>query len=103
MNYYVQPDETTAQAASAAANAFSWLPLVGETNGSAAPESQQMDCWCNGYKELTTGEWAILEIPSTLLTYADADMVEFDAFLAAYGTDIRSLTSASFVHTGTIN
>jgi hypothetical protein len=96
MEYYVFPTQAEAQDGIDAINNSGWFPIVGKRNGVPDPTAQATTCWVESATEMTSGEWAIQRIPEPRLDYLDVSQENRDNFLAAFGQDIRELTSADF-------
>jgi hypothetical protein len=45
---------------------------------------------------MVSGEWAVPRIPESRLNYLEVPQADRDNFIAAFGQDIRQLTSADF-------
>lgn len=96
MEYYVYATEPDANAAIAAINGSGWFPVVGNKNGVPNPSAQKTVAWVDAATEMLSGEWAVPRIPEDRLDYLDVPQQDRDNFLAAYGQDIRDLTSEDF-------
>jgi len=94
--YYVFATQAAGDACVAAINGTAWFPIVGKVQGVSAPDNQQTIKWCDGPVEMLSGEWAVPRIPTARLDALEVPQAERDAFLAAFGQDIRELTPADF-------
>jgi hypothetical protein len=95
--YYVFATEAEAVNCMNYINGTEWFPITGKKNGVPAPESQKTTCWCTSASEMTTGEWAIPRIPANRLDAIGVPQGDRDAFIAAFGQDIRELSRDDFV------
>jgi len=95
--YYVFATEAEAQACVDYINNTPWFPIAGKVNGKPAPESNAKTTkWCNSGTELANGEWAVPRIPESRLDTLEVPQEDRQAFLDAFGQDIRTLTSDDF-------
>lgn len=97
MEFYVFSDQAGAQACIDYINSTPWFPIVGAVNGVPAPDKQMTTCWCDTPRELVSGEWVVPRIPTSKLDALEVPQEDRDAFLAAFGQDIRSLLHSDFV------
>lgn len=95
-DYYVFATQAEADACIAAINGTNWFPLVGEVNGVPAPQNQQTTKWCDSCMCMLSGDFAVPRITTDKLDFLGVTQGERDAFLAAFGQDIRTLTDADF-------
>jgi len=96
MEYYVFATEAEGDACVTAINGTDWFPIVGLRNGVPDPTACQTTKWCEGPTEMASGEWAVPRIPTERLDYIGVPQEDRDAFLSAFGQDIRELTSEDF-------
>jgi len=96
MEYYVFPTEVEAIACVNFINSTPWFPIVGKTNGVFNPDAQQTTCWVDAPTELVSGEWAVPRIPEVRLDALNVPASQRDAFLVAFGQDIRDLDRSDF-------
>jgi len=96
MQYYVKATEAEAQAGVDAINNSGWFPVVGNVKGVPAPNKQMTVAWCDAPQQILSGEWAWPRVPESKLNFLGVPQSERDAYLAAFGGDIRELTSADF-------
>lgn len=96
MEHYVFQTELEAQGCIDYINATPWFPIVGLKQGQESPSSQTTTAWCESPVELTTDEWAVPRISESRLDYLEVPQANRDAFIAAFGLDIRDLTSLNF-------
>ena len=96
MEYYVFPTEVEAIACVNFINSTPWFPIVGKTNGVFNPDAQQTTYWVESPVELISGEWAVPRIPESRLDCISVTQEQRDAFLVAFGQDIRDLSNTDF-------
>jgi len=96
MEYYVFATEAAAQACVDYINGTPWFPIVGTCSGQPAPTKQATTAWVDAPLEMLSGEWAVPRIPESRLDYVGVPQEDRDAFIAAFGQDIRDLTDAHF-------
>ena len=95
--YYVFPTEAEAQACLDFINSTPWFPVKGMVNGQPTPEeNQKTTSWADEVLEMVSGEWVVPRIPDDRLDAVGVPQEDRDAFMAAFGQDIRALTSADF-------
>ena len=94
--YYCFPDQAGATACLNTINGSGWFPIVGSVQGQPAPQNQQTTQWAAAPLEMASGEWCVERVPESLLDQAGVPQAERDAFLAAFGQDIRTLTESDF-------
>jgi len=95
--YYVFPDESSAETCRLYIEGTSWFPITGNKNGSPSEGSQKTTSWCDSVLELMTGEYAVPRIPKKLLDYVGVPQEDRDSFLNIFGQDIRTLNVNDFV------
>jgi hypothetical protein len=97
MEYYIFATEAGAVACLNYINSTPWFPLAGQVKGQPAPEANQKTTkWADAPQEMVSGEWAVPRIPESRLNYLEVPQADRDNFIAAFGQDIRQLTSADF-------
>ena len=96
MEYYVFQTKVDADTCIAYINGTNWFPIVGSVNGIPAPQNQNTTKWVESAKEMISGEWAIPRIPETRLDYLGVPQADRDAFIVAFGQDIRTLMDSDF-------
>ena len=94
--YYVFATEAEADACLNYINSTPWFPIVGKVNGVPAPEKQNTTKWADSPQEMTSGEWAIPRIEEARLDALEVPQEDRDAFMAAFGQDIRTLGPDDF-------
>lgn len=95
--YYVFETEQDAVNCINYINNTDWFPLAGNVQGEPAPETHQKTvAWVLVPFEMLSGEWAVPRIPSTLLDAVNVPQADRDAFLTAFGQDIRELDGGAF-------
>ena len=96
MEYYVFANEASAQACLNYINSTPWFPIVGTKNNKPAPESQTTTSWAESPAEMLSGEWAVPRIPTSRLDHLGVTQDSRNAFLSAFGNDIRDLGTSDF-------
>jgi len=96
MDYYVFPTQVSAQGCIDYINSTPWFPITGKINGVPAPESQKTTSWCNEPSIMISGEFAVPRIPTNILDSLGVTQEDRDAFIAAFGQDIRDLDNTAF-------
>lgn len=94
--YYVFTTKGEADTCLAQINGSGWFPIVGKVAGTPAPQNTKTEKWALAPSELLTGEWAVPRVPTDKLDLMGVPQEDRDAFLAAFGKDIRILSSADF-------
>ena len=100
MEYYIFATEAGATACLDYINATPWFPIVGQSQGVPAPQNQTTTKWVEAPSEMLTGEWAVPRIPNARLDHLEVPQGSRDAFMSAFGQDIRGLDSGDFPSTG---
>ena len=95
-DYYVYQTEADAQAALNYINGSSWFPITSKVNGIDAPDKPKTTKWADAPSEMTSGEFAVPRVPAALLDYIGVPEEDRIAFIAAFGQDIRPLTTTDF-------
>lgn len=96
-DYYCFATEAEARTCISYINSTPWFPIVGKNNGVDALDKQATTKWCEDPMELVAGGWAVPRIPESRLDYVVVPQADRDAFMLAFGADIRSLESSDFV------
>jgi hypothetical protein len=96
-DHYVFQTQAQAQACLDYINSTPWFPIIGQINGQPALDAQATTCWAEAPLEMLTGEWAVPRIPETRLDYVGVPQAHRNAFLQAFGSDIRDLSKSDFV------
>ena len=96
MEYYVFATEAAAQACVDYINGTPWFPIVGTCSGQPAPTKQATTAWVDAPLEMLSGEWAVPRIPESRLDYVGVPQEDREAFIAAFGQDIRNLANSDF-------
>ena len=94
--YYCFATQTEAQSCLDYINSTPWFPIVGKKLGVDDFTSQKTEMWEESTSELLTGEWAIPRIPDSRLDYVGVPQEDRNAFLVAFGQDIRWLEKSEF-------
>lgn len=95
-DHYVFQTEAEAQTCLGYINGTSWFPAAGAVMGQPAPGNQVTVKWAEAPREMLTGEWAVPRVPSKRLDIAGVPQEDRDAFMAAFGQDIRPLGPSDF-------
>jgi hypothetical protein len=97
MEYYIFATEAGATACLDYINATPWFPLAGKVNGQPAPDANQKTTkWADTPQEMVSGEWCVPRVPESRLDHINVPQGDRDAFIAAFGQDIRTLTGVDF-------
>jgi len=96
MEYYVFQTEDSANQCLSYINGSGWFPITGNRGGKPSPSTQKTTSWATEVQESASGEWAVPRIPTSKLDLIGVPQADRDAFLAAFGQDIRTLTPDDF-------
>ena len=88
--FYVFTTLVEAQACSDFINNSGWFPLQAQ-NGSGETIN-----WVGEAMEMASGEFCVPRIPESILDAVGVPQASRDAFLTAFGQDIRTLTHVDF-------
>jgi hypothetical protein len=73
-----------------------WFPIIGDKLGTPNPSAQKTVRWVSKPREMASGEWAVSRIPQSRLDELGVPQENRDAFMAAFGQDIRALDIEDF-------
>jgi len=93
--YYVHATKAASDACNAEINSFPQFPITSKVNGCDCADMQKTTNWAAEGRQMLTGEWATPRIPCCLLDALEIPEENRDAFLTAYGQDIRELDSVT--------
>lgn len=98
MEHYVFSTIEQGEACITAINESGWFPITGKKQGTPNPSAQKTVIWHGSPpKSMLTGEFAVPRIPEARLDFMGVPQENRDAFIAAFGQDIRDLENDEFV------
>lgn len=96
--YYCFATEDEARACVSYINSTPWFPVVSSVAGQSAPDRAQTLRWVDAPTQMVSGEWAVPRIEVARLDTLGVTQPQRDQFLAAFGQDIRTLSSVDFTN-----